>query len=282
MKEYKTGLLYSVLLWKEETRKVYLYLLLGLLFSLIQFCYPGVADYLRENGQRQNIWELYVWFMSTRQSQTFYLMAVIVLACQSLSIHAGTAFFLIRMSRKSWITGQLLNLFYNIIGLNLLCLLFCLWADGGCLMWGGSWSDMSFIASQTGGASFGIRELISVPFGVLSYNPWFIGGITFILSVLIGMLTGILMLIFTLKERQAYGAMLLLSLWFLDILAFAEPYLRILRYVLPFGLSRMSRLSLDGGGLSVRYALLFLFLSCLLLIELGIKVCQHVDYAKLE
>lgn len=127
-----------------------------------------------------------------------------------------------------------------------------------------------------------MRPVVSVSFGLLQHNPNLIGGLTFLLSLLIGNFTGLIMLLFYLKNRPVYGGICVLGLWFLDIIIEAETYLRFLRYMSPYGLSRVTRSSLNYGDTSVLYAALFLLCADLLLSKLVCYASYDIDFVKME
>ena len=117
MKGFRTAFHYSRITLRDSLHNISTYVTLVSLFLVVQYYCPGISRYLAENGERLNLWELYIWSMSTRQSQLLYLAGVIGLTCQVVRLHGGTAFYLARMKRRIWVRAQLLTLVFHILGL---------------------------------------------------------------------------------------------------------------------------------------------------------------------
>ena len=146
----------------------------------------------------------------------------------------------------------------------------------------GKWSRAAVTAVQFSVEELGMRPVVEAPFGLLQSNPNAAGGLAFALAVLIGMFTGLLMMLFYMNHRPGYGVMLLFLLWFLDIIIEAEGFMSILEYMSPFGLSRVSRLSINYGRPLSVYALLFLTCLTAILSQLLTRFSESIDFIKLE
>ncbi len=282
MKDCKRVLNFSMISLRDTLKNVTLYAFLLVILCVLLYLFGGVRKHLVENGDRMNLWEIYIWFLSTRQSQLIYFLSILFLVGKIMNYHPGMSYYLLRMTRHSWISSQIYLVFFNVLGFNIFLLLcFCL-VCGGQVTLAGEWSQASMKASQFSVEIIGMRPVVSVSFGLLQHNPNLIGGLTFLLSLLIGNFTGLIMLLFYLKNRPVYGGICVLGLWFLDIIIEAETYLRFLRYMSPYGLSRVTRSSLNYGDTSVLYAALFLLCADLLLSKLVCYASYDIDFVKME
>ena len=69
-----------------------------------------------------NIWELYIWFLSSRFSQLLYIIMILCLGYQAISIQCGNTYTIFRSNKKAWVLGRVLHLLFNVILLNLVIL----------------------------------------------------------------------------------------------------------------------------------------------------------------
>ena len=115
MKEYKTTIRFSILALKESFRSILTYLVFIISFLIIQFLCSGIGDYLKETNDSMNIFEIYTWFMSTKTSQMFYLLGILVLAASASFFFNGAAYYLLRLNRKVWIKSQIIHFFILLI-----------------------------------------------------------------------------------------------------------------------------------------------------------------------
>ena len=282
MKDFKEALHYSMVLLRDELKNITLYAFLMVVLCVLLYLFGGVRGYLLENGERMNLWEIYIWFLSTRQSQLIYLLGILFLVGRIMNYHPGMSYYLLRMSRHSWISSQIWLMLFNVLAFNIFLLLCFFLACGGQVTLVGEWSQASLRASQFSVDIIGMKPVIGVSFGLLQHDPNGIGALTFLLSLLIGNFTGSFMLLFYLKKQPAYGGIGILGFWFLDIIIESETYLRFLRYVSPYGLSRVARSSLNYGDTSVLYAVLFLLCMNLLLSKWACYASYHIDFDKME
>ena len=293
MKEFRTAVRFSLLSVRDELGKVSFYVFLGILFVTIQLYFSGVAGYLRENSGRMNIWELYIWFLSSRNSQIIYFLGVIFLAGQVIHFQSETAYYLIRTTRFAWTLSRILSLFFLIAGLQLFLLLCFAAACGGRVTLTGSWSEAAETAMKQSVSSIGVHDIVWANKAMLPYNPNKMGWTSAALAVLSGLFTGLILMLCYMKRRPAYGVAVVLFLWWFDhyvefdVLAplefFEGRYVdHPLAYVTPYGLSRIYRLSPLVGSISLPYALAFLAGWGLILALLILRAGEKIDFVKLE
>lgn len=282
MKGCKTALRYSQITVRDSLHRISTYIVLAILFLVVQFYCPGIALYLKENAEHVNLWELYIWSMSTRQAQLLYLAGVVGVAGQFVTLPEGTAFYLARMDRRSWVRAQMLSLLFHIVGLNLF-LLFCfVIASGFRISLAGEWSRAAFMGAQFASPdTIGLRGVFRISFPLLSFNPHMVGSLSLLLAVLLGMAMGLTMIVFALKQKAAFGGVVIFGLWFLEVLAESVPAFRFFRYVLPFGLARASYTSWNYGVVTPGYCIVFLLALTILLIWLSGRACKKADFVKL-
>lgn len=281
MTECKTAFRCGKISIREQFKSGSIYILLFLVYCIIWYTYPGVSKYLYQTGGHINIWELYIWFISSRFSQLLYVIMILCLGHQTVSIQCGNAYTIFRSSKKAWVLGKIAHLFFNIILLNIVILIstwsICGWRVGV----SGEWSKAAVTASQFNVDKVGMRTLVYIPTGVLRTNPIIAGIIQFLLSVLVGMFSGMLLLVFSLGNRAPYGASIIFGIWYLDILISEEPLLEILEYASPYGLARIGRSTLNYGFFSANYALISLALMCAVMVEIIMILCEKTDFVKI-
>ena len=191
-------------------------------------------------------------------------------------------FYLARMNRRTWVRAHVITLFTHIVELNIF-LLFCFAvASGGRITLAGEWSRAAFMGAQFGSSEvIGLRGIFLIFYGLLSFNPNVVGALSLLLAVLLGMTMGLVMMIFALWHKTAFGGMVLFLLWFLDVLAVSVPIFKVFQYILPFGLARLSYTTWNYGAVAPDYCILFLLIFTLLLIWISDFVCDQVDFVKI-
>lgn len=282
MQGFKTAFRFAKLSVLGETKSPNFYLVLLIVFFMIQYNFSGISSFLYANGDKMNVFEFYIFFMSTPQSQLLYFVGLLLLSCGVLFYNSGAAYYLIRADREKWIMGQLLYLismvvFYNVFILGTLCT-----ACGGNLTLKNGWSEASFIMGQYSPESLGVAPIIAIPYRLLQMPPVTAGILTFILAFFIGLSIGSLMIFTGIRNRTVQGISLLVILWFIDFLVDAGSPNNIFNYFSPFGMSRISRTSLNAAGPSAAYAFLFLFFLMLAGMYALLRTAKKIDFIKIE
>ena len=77
MKDCKRVLNFSMISLRDTLKNVTLYAFLLVILCVLLYLFGGVRKYLVENGDRMNLWEIYIWFLSTRQSQLIYFLSIL-------------------------------------------------------------------------------------------------------------------------------------------------------------------------------------------------------------
>lgn len=281
MKGYKSVMRFSWVSLKESFHSAGFYLVLIVIFLVIQFLCSGIGAYLHDTYDSMNIFEIYIWFMSRRNSQVIYLLGVMALIFGASFFHSGSAYFLLRTNRRTWIFSQMGYLFMIVTGFNLFILVSFIISCRGAVTFCGRWSEAALTACQTWVEDIGICSFISADAGFLVHNPNAVGIITLCLQILIGVITGMILLAFQARGKMVWGVMFVSILWFLEVtfeLIVWEP----LAYMTPFRLSRPAQLSLNGFGPPVIYAFAYLLLLCLVLESILLKLSKSIDFVKME
>lgn len=282
MKGFKTLWRYARITLRDSLHNISIYIILGLIFLVAQYYCPEIGSYLKENGDRLNFWELYVWSMSTRQAQFLYLAGVVGVTSQIVKLSGGTALYLARMNRRSWVRAQMMSLFFHIVGLNLFLLVCFAIASGGRLTMANEWSRAAVMAAQFQNAGvIGLQGVLRVSYNLLAFSPYLVGGLSFLLSILLGMVMGLAMMVFALRQSVVFGGMVLFVLWFMEVLVESVSMFEILRYALPFSLARISYTSWNYGTVTPEYCVLFLVTLSVFLMWFSDWICEWTDFMKL-
>lgn len=282
MKVSKEPLRLAKLSLTSEAQNPVLYVILLCVFLIIQYCFQGISVYLESVAQQMNVFELYIFFMASRTSQTLYLIGEILLSCGILYFHAGAAYHLIRTNKKKWVTSQILYLLIITIGYNIFIFLSLVLSLGGRVTFDNEWSGTMITAAQ-----FSLAEIGGYPFsivapGLMQTTPAQAVVITFILSLAIGLLTGLIMISATSSNKTVIGFTVIAMLWFADILIENDPAMSAMTYISPFGLSRIYRLALTGSGPHFEYAIAILLVFVTVMVFILYRAIRNLDFAKLE
>lgn len=282
MKDCKTAGRYAVSAVKEELRKANIYIFMIVIYFILQFCFSGVHEYLNQEQECMNLFELYIAFMSTRNSQVMYLIGILILTCGSVFFSSGSSYYLIRSSKKVWIAGQILYMLILSTSYNLFLLICLILSCGGHVTIADEWSHAAMMACQFSPEVIGIRPIVTFSYNILNCSPVLTGILSFLLSVLTGINTGIIMTYFQIRNKTIYGTTIILLLWYFDVLVENMGFLSGLEYISLYGLSRIYRSAWGSGSHSVRYAFCFIFCTMLLLTWIELKNADRIDFMKLE
>lgn len=282
MKGFRVSFRYGALSVKNELRGINLYVIAIVVFVIIQYCFSGVSGYLADNMDQMNLFELYAYFLSSQGAQTIYLIGVMAFSCGILFYTHGAAYYLIRANRRRWALGQGFYLLFMVAVYNLFLLFSLCCSTGGHLTLRNEWSFASMVASQFMPHSIGVEDIIYVSSKWQQVSPLFAGIVTFLLSVLVGMLTGIIMICCSLRNKSAFGVAIILILWFADYLIDGIAAFSKAKYLSPFGISRTSRLLEWGGGSAVIYGVVFLSILVVIGMYVLLESVEKIDFLKLE
>ena len=282
MREFSRSFHYGGLSIKNELRQVHLYVVLLVVFFIIRYCFGGLADFLAENGDRMNIFELYVHFMDTRYSQVFYLLGIIAFSCGTFFYSHGAAYYLIRGSRRGWVLGQAVYLLVMVTGYNLFILSTLCLFTGGRLTLVNEWSMASFLAEQYSASSIGIMPVISVSYSTMLMSPVTAGLLTFLLSVLVGMAAGLVVICSSIRAKGVFGVAVLGITWFADFLIEDSAVFARIWMLSPFGVSRLGRLLSMGRNTEVLYGVIYFCILIAAEFYVLLKAAEKIDFVKLE
>lgn len=282
MKEFKNIILLTRNSLSNMSRSILFYFVLGGMFLIIQFLCPNVGTYLKETDGSMNLFEIYIWFMARRTSQVIYLLGLIFLLGVTTFFHSGVSYCLIRTNRKNWVLSQILYLIVLVVVFNIFLIISFVVACHGAVNLCGQWSDAAFMAVQYWTEEIGIISVIGADYGFLKHNPNFLGGMSFVLEVLIGTITGLILYIFQMKGKMPYGITVVSVLWFLEVMLERYVWLPWLAYLTPYRLSRLGQLSLNFEGPSVIYAICYLILFILILETILTRISKTIDFKNME
>lgn len=282
MKGFRKPFRYGGLSIQNEFRQIHLYLVVLITFVIIQYCIGGVADYLAQSADRMHVLELYIHFMTTRYSQMIYLLGIIAFSCGTLFYSHGAAYYLIRGSRRSWALGQCAYLLVMVVCYNLFLLFSLCLSTGGHLTLANQWSEASFVAEQFHCTSIGMIYLIDVYYSILLMSPAAAGLVTFLLSVLVGMATGMVVICCGMRAKGIFGVAIIGITWFADYLVEDSSIASTLRLASPFGVSKLGWLLSRGGSLGILYGIVFFCILIAIEFYVLLGSAEKVDFVKLE
>lgn len=282
MKGYKCVARFSYISVKESLHSIVFYVVLAVIFFVIQYLCAGIGSYLHGTDDKMNIFEIYIWFNSRRSSHVIYLLGLIFLVCGTTFFHTGASYYLLRATRRIWVFCQIIYLFvitfiYNVF----IVFSFCI-SCRGAITFAGRWSEAAFTACQFWTEDIGIISFIMADQGFLRYDPNMVGIVTFCLQLLVGMVVGMVLIAFQARGKMVIGVMVIVILWFAEVFIAEVAYFPQLSYITPFRLSTPGQLALNGGGPSVIYAFAYFILFILVLEAILVRLSKQVDFVKME
>ncbi len=282
MKGFRRPFRYGSLSIQNEFRQVHLYLIVLVTFAVIQYCIGGVAGYLAKSADQMHVFELYIYFMTTRFSQILYLMGIIALSCGTLFYSHGAAYYLVRGSRKSWAMGQCVYLLVMVVCYNLFLLTSLCLSTGGHLTLANQWSETIYLANQFNFSGMGMIPLLQSSDSILLMSPAAAGLLTFLLSVLVGMATGMVVICCGLRAKGIYGVAIIGITWFADYLIEDSSIASTLRLISPYGVSKLGWLLQRGGILGILYGIVFFCILIAIEFYILLGSAEKIDFVKLE
>lgn len=201
---------------EQQMKNIGFYVILFVTFCLVQFICYGVGDYLWQTGDKMNVFEIYIWSMTSSSTQLMYLLGVLFCVYGCEIFHKGASFFLIRMNRKTWLLSQVFHIVAVVVIYNVFFIISYTIACRGAITFRNSWSQATRIAGQTWVESIGIRGIMSVNSKMLLIGPTGAAALVLLMSVLIGTFVGILLLIFMLLRKPIIGIVTICLIWFME------------------------------------------------------------------
>lgn len=281
MKDYKQVLRFSSIYVKDSFRTASLYLVWIIIFFIVQFICSGLGAYLHEAGDQMNIFEVYLLFNRRIGPYQVYIIGLLVLILATTFNQSGVTFSLLRINRKKWIASQLLHIFAMVITLNVFFLIACIVTTRGAVTLSGTWSGAALIASQAWIESIGILSMLKMEYTFLRYDPNMLGGIIFLLQTLLGMVMGVILLIFRTRNKLVLGVLVVCLMWFGDWMLTRLSQLWI-QYILPFHMACPGNLQVNNAGPSLGYAVVYYVVLLLALIFILFKLSKQIEFIKME
>lgn len=275
--EYKKGLHYTSTTLKRGWGEGTLFLIFFLLASLIYYIFQGYGTYLLEVGEKTQLWEIYIWFMSGAGGRVSYLVVCICLGYQSVHSSYGDYFSLIRMDRRQWMISRVFHLIGMVVFCNLLVLLTGVIACRGQVTLENQWSPSLMRGAQYGLNALQIKRVVSISYYISSETPWTVGMAAMGLSMLEGIAIGSAILCAELAGVLIWGAAAIAVLYYLNYLDTFRVYYGNLFFINPFYLSNIYYTSLNSGWIPIGSAFLCLGVYCLIFIGAGIYFSKKSD-----
>lgn len=191
---------YDFRLWKRNPRIIITF---GLAFVLCFLLSDKAVRFAIEYKTTMQIAEPFVWTFGDSNSILLASLLLLLLFADMPFITPGTPFYLMRIDRKTWLTGQAIY----IAGATLLYLLFILAATALVSMRqsfiGNMWSETAAILGYSGaGQKVALPALVKT---LEMSRPYLCMATIFLLMLLYALLLAFIMLVFNLRRGQAAG-----------------------------------------------------------------------------
>lgn len=191
---------YNFRQWHKNLRVVVTFALAFILCFLLS---DKAVKFAQEYGTTMQLVEAFVWTFGDSNSILLSSLLLVLLFADMPFISSGTPFYLVRINRKIWITGQALY----VVGATFLYLVFILTATSLVCMTqsfvGNMWSETAAILGYSGAG-----ETVALPALVKTLEmstPYACMGTIFLLMLLYALLLVFIMLVFNLYKGQAAG-----------------------------------------------------------------------------
>ncbi len=288
MERFKKALNYLKLSLMAEFTSPIIYAVFIILFLFIWSSFSGVTSWLTENHDSLNLFEFYTFFGCDFFTNTIYLTGIMFVSCGIFFFNSGSAYYLIRMDKRTWVNSQIIYMFVMTVIYNIALIVMFVIACGGKITFDGSWSKAAFVGCSGGAIQINIVDVISMltP-GLLTYNPNFIGIVSFFLLTIEGASAGLLMIWLTMKRKNVYAVAVIFGGQFLDMLAINEISSntivgKIWSYAVPFRMYRVNFSSLNNGKVSIIYSMIYITVILTVLILLIRRSAADIDFVKDE
>lgn len=288
MERFKRALNYLKLSLMAEFTSPIIYAVFIILFLFIWSSFSGVTSWLSENNDSLNLFEFYTFFGCDFFTNTIYLTGIMFVSCGIFFFNSGSAYYLIRMDKRTWVNSQIIYMFVMTVIYNIALIVMFIIACGGKITFDGSWSKAAFVGCSGGAMQINIVDVISMltP-GLLTYNPNFIGIVSFFLLTVEGASAGLLMIWLTMKRKTVYAVAVIFGGQFLDMLAINEISSntivgKIWSYAVPFRMYRVNFSSLNNGKVSIIYSMIYITVILTVLILLIRRSAADIDFVKDE
>lgn len=282
MKDYKEVLRFSGIGLKESFRNVIVWIVLLVVFMIIQYLCNGIGEYLCTSNERMNLFEIYIWFNSGQKSHVIYIVGIMIWVCGITFFQKGASYYLLRINRKIWVRSQIIYLLVLVLVFNILILVAFWVSCNGQICLSEEWSDAAFIACQFEVEDIGISSVIHAYPNLLPYNPNMIGLVAFFQQILIGMVIGMVLMAFQAKEKVVLGFSAILVCWFCEVMFTSTYEYPILKYLTPFRMATPSKIGFGGVGASPVYAFCYLLVLCIVLASILMRLSKQVDFVRME
>ena len=178
--------------------------------------------------------------------------------------------------------GQCVYLLVMVVCYNLFLMITLCLSTGGRLTLANQWSEASFLAEQFAAPSIGIMPLIDVYYSILLMSPAAAGLVTFLLSVLVGMATGMVVICCGMRAKGIFGVAIIGITWFADYLIEDSSIASTLRLASPYGVSKLGWLLSRGGSLGILYGIVFFCILIAIEFYILLGSAEKIDFVKLE
>ena len=273
----------------REIKNPLIYVVYLMVILLICNTFSGVAVWLVNNNDKLNIFELYIMFGESDYTHVIYILGIVLLACGRNVYNRSSMYYLMRMDKKSWLYGNVMYIILTSVIYNMVIVFVLILLCRGNITFDGSWSNALCEASVKSPMAINIDGVVQASSFRLffPYNPNVVGIIKLLLMVIEGVISGMIMMIFSMKNRTYYGIAIIFASQFCQLLINAEfgnktLIAKIWNTVIPVRYFWMSELFNNGLGLEVLLSIIYLVMVLLFLMYIIRNIRVEYDFWKDE
>ena len=274
---------------RREIRNPLLYAVYFIMILLLYDTFSGVAVWLTDYNDKLNIFELYIMFGESNFTHVIYILGIVLLACGRAVYNRSSMYYLMRMDKKSWLYGNVMyiilsSVIYNIVIFSVLIIL-C----RGNITLDNSWSYALHEANANSPMAVNIDGVVEASLFryFFPYNPNIVGSIKLLLMVIEGIACGMIMMIFSMKNKNHYGIAIIFASHFCHLLINSEfgnktLISKIWNTVIPVRYFWMSETCSNGLGLEVLLSIIYLIMFLMFLMYIIVNIKVEYDFWKDE
>lgn len=253
------------------------YIVLFAVYAGMELCFGGVRTYLADTGQTVQALEFFILASANRIPQWIFVFGILLLLGDAPFLQEGVEFYLMRSSRRDWLTGQVLYCLFVIFGYLVLVVGMFLVLFRGYLFFANEWSETFTLCCQLGsGSLLHIIMMIEFPLRLVKSGlPYAIFALSFLYSFLLLLLLSLLCMICNMKLRMGFGCLAVTILLVWRVILENVAGLKVLHYLSPCNLAVVSDRTINFPNIC--YTISFFVCTCGLLWVWSYSIVKKID-----
>ncbi|MDO5411248.1 MAG: hypothetical protein Q4F21_12500 [Lachnospiraceae bacterium] len=257
------------------------YLALLLLLSSMVFSVGNLSEFLSEYNMHVQAGELFIFITSDRMVQFLMVFSFLLLVGDAPFLQEGMDILLMRMSKKRWLSAQILFMFCMITIWLVVLQLCLLLLTAGNISWQNEWSDYITLLGRLAANSVNMETDIIISMTPLKQgSPYIVFGVAFLYSLLLYTYLGLWGLILNLLTGRSYTSLIIAVFVSFRFALFNLAYIPGAEMFSPMNLVDLNVQSINPQMMI--YTILFFTIQIMILIWASGKILKKRDICKLR